>query len=173
MTNPLNRRAALGALAGTGAMLVAPPVVLAASTDDAEITSLSAEILRRVDIAAEIQATRIDPLQDGFFAILDADPFNVEECARRAFHYSRDCGRDAAIQEQMEIDQITDRLFLRLMAIPAETQAGRVAKVRALILHVMRNDWRGPAKELDWDAEMARALLGEFAGMSAEELAEV
>jgi hypothetical protein len=59
------------------------------------------------------------------------------------------------------------------MSIPATTQAGRAAKVRALIVYVMRSEWRGPASELDWDKEMARALLGEFAGMSAAELEEI
>jgi hypothetical protein len=34
----------------------------------------------------------------------------------------------------------------------------------------MCDGWRGPGKELDWDKDMARALLGEFAGMCAEEL---
>ena len=61
-------------------------------------------------------------------------------------------------------------MFKRLMAMPAATQPSRAAKVRALIVHVMHGSWRGPASELDWDKEMARALLGEFAGMSAEEL---
>jgi hypothetical protein len=31
--------------------------------------------------------------------------------------------------------------------------------------------WRGRANDLDWHRDMARALLGEFAGMSEEELA--
>jgi hypothetical protein len=75
-------------------MLAAPAAALAATTDDSEIIALSAEILRRVEIAAEIQATRIDALQDGSFALLDADHFSVEECAARAFAYNRECGRD-------------------------------------------------------------------------------
>ena len=59
------------------------------------------------------------------------------------------------------------------MAIPAATQAGCAAKVRTLITYVMQSDWCGPAASLDWDKEMARALLGVFAGVSAEELAAV
>ncbi len=58
-------------------------------------------------------------------------------------------------------------------AIPATTQPGRAAKVRALLTHVMRTGWRGPANEMDWDKEMARELLAEFAGMTAEEVANV
>jgi hypothetical protein len=52
-------------------------------------------------------------------------------------------------------------------------QAGRAAKVRALLVHVMRSEWLGADGDLDWDKRQARALLGEFAGMSAEELADV
>ena len=33
------------------------------------------------------------------------------------------------------------------------------------------DEWRGPKSNLDWEIEQARALLGEFAGMSEEELA--
>ena len=60
-----------------------------------------------------------------------------------------------------------------MIAIPAATQAGRGAKVRALLTHVCPSEWRGPAADLDWDKEQARALLGEFAGMTEEELAAI
>jgi hypothetical protein len=35
------------------------------------------------------------------------------------------------------------------------------------------NNWRGPASELDWDIAQARAIFGEFAGMTEEEIATV
>ena len=57
-----------------------------------------------------------------------------------------------------------------MTTIRATTQAGRAAKVRALLVHVMGDDWRGPGGPLDWDKEQARALLAEFAGLSVEEL---
>ena len=60
-----------------------------------------------------------------------------------------------------------------MTAIPAATQAGRAAKVRALLAHVCTSKWRGPTSDLDWDTEQARALLGEFAGMTEEELAAI
>jgi hypothetical protein len=173
MTNHLNRRAALGRIAAASAMLAAPAAALAATTDDSAIIALSAEILRRVEIASELRASRIEPFEDEFLDLMHADPFNGKECVARAFAYSRECGREAATEELIAAEDVTDRLFRRLVAIPAKTQAGRAAKVRALLLHVMREDWRGPAKELDWDKETARALLGEFAGMSAEEIADV
>ena len=59
------------------------------------------------------------------------------------------------------------------MATPALTQAGRAAKVRVLLSDILGDGWRGPEEDLDWHIAQARALLGEFAGMSAEELDHV
>jgi hypothetical protein len=77
------------------------------------------------------------------------------------------------VDDQHAVDDQADVAFKRMMAIPCTTQAGRAAKVRAALVHAMRSEWRGPDSELDWDKSVARALLGEFAGMSAEELADV
>jgi hypothetical protein len=61
-----------------------------------------------------------------------------------------------------------------MMAVPCATQSGRSAKVRVLLIYVLGMTWRGSAEEVDdWAIEQARALLGEFAGISAEELADV
>jgi hypothetical protein len=57
-----------------------------------------------------------------------------------------------------------------MTTIAAATPAGRAAKVRALLAHVCPDTWRGPSSDLDWEIQQARALLGEFAGMSEEEL---
>ncbi len=60
-----------------------------------------------------------------------------------------------------------------MMAIPAATQAGRAAKVRALLMHVCP-EWRGPTRDLDdWQVEQTRALLGQFAGTTEDELAAI
>ena len=60
-----------------------------------------------------------------------------------------------------------------MIATPAFTQAGRAAKVRVLLVDILGDKWRGPDSELDWDIAHARTVLGEFAGMSAEEIANV
>ena len=61
-----------------------------------------------------------------------------------------------------------------MLAIPAATQAGKIAKVRTLLTFVHTADeWRGPAADLDWEKEQTRALLGQFAGMTEEELAAI
>ena len=59
------------------------------------------------------------------------------------------------------------------MATPALTQAGRAAKVRVLLADILGDQWRGPDSALDWDIAQARVLLGEFAGMTAEDIANV
>ena len=171
---PIDRRAALGSLAAAAAaMLAAPRVAKAAGAaePDAEVIGLVAEIVRRAAKSERFQKTRIDdPFREEFEKIAHTPGRVTRASLDKAFAYSREIGRDAAIEELHAFDEITDGLFNRLMAIPATTQAGRAAKVRALLVHVMLTEWRGPRDELDWEKEMMRALLGEFAGMSAAEL---
>lgn len=53
-------------------------------------------------------------------------------------------------------------------------ETNSAAKVRALLVHVLGDEWRGSAKDVDvWDKEMMRKLLGEFAGTTKEELAAI
>jgi hypothetical protein len=59
------------------------------------------------------------------------------------------------------------------MTTPALTQRGRAAKVRVLLADILGDQWRGLDRELDWDIAQARTGLGEFAGMSAEDLDHV
>ena len=173
---PIDRRRALRLISGgAGAMLtVGPAVALGAASDpDAEIVALSAEIVRRCAEGEHFQKTRIDPFGETWRCIIldlsKPEATRLEEGRR----YEQESGRGSAIRALGNFDQETDGLFYRLMSMPATTQPGRAAKVRALLAHVMRSDWLGPAEELDWDAEWARTLLGEFAGMTAEELAAI
>jgi hypothetical protein len=59
---------------------------------------------------------------------------------------------------------VADRLFKRMMAVPATTQPGRAAKVRALLVLVMGDEWRGDREALDSSGEMGRALLASSPG---------
>jgi hypothetical protein len=150
-------------------------VAHAAASGDAEIVALSAEVLHLNEVADEITATRIEPFEEKFMALLDPQysARDWDTRAAAAWGYSRECGRCAAIEDVAGVDDQADAAFRRMMAIPSTTQAGRAAKVRALLIHVMRDEWLGPDSDLDWDKSMARTLLGEFAGMSAEELADL
>jgi hypothetical protein len=164
--------------AGTAAAVCASLRPAAAATvGDDEIIALSAEIRLLDAISADIAEKRIEPFQAQFEEMLNGlsatSRFHRKERVERAFAFSRDCGRDAAIRDQVATEGQADVLFERMTSIPAATHAGRAAKVRALLVHVMRSGWRGPGDSLDWEKAQARALLGEFAGMSAEELADV
>jgi hypothetical protein len=178
MTTPSKRaflRGAAAVAAATipaGAALALPAVPPASGpSGDAELVALAAEIDRLCARGREIYARGFDPFEDTFQGLLRDGPGPFKERAALAFAYSREIGRDAAIEERNELDVEVDRLWARMMTIAAATPAGRAAKVRALLMHVCADGWRGAASDLDWDKEQARALLGEFAGMSEEELA--
>ena len=172
------RRAALCALASASALALPAVAVAAAvpSDADAELIALAAQIERLVALGEEIYANRVDPFQETFDSLIGemiaAPRGDQAEHLDKAFAYSREVGRDAAIKERNDLDDEADRLWARMMAIPSATQAGRAVKVRALLVHVCP-EWRGPACDLDWDKEQARALLGQFAGMTEGELSAI
>jgi hypothetical protein len=163
---PKTRRAALSLFAGLPVLAALPAAAMIARTGaepDAELIAISGEIHRLIAAAADITAKRIAPFQDEFYALRERD-------IAAAFAYQRENGVEAAIHEEEKLfEEAAVRLWGRLMALPAKTQAGRSAKVRAFLL-LQGDDWRGPDEEMDWDKSMVRSLLGEFAGMSADEL---
>ena len=169
MTAPTRRAALTAALASASALAIpAVAIATAAPPDaDAELIAITAEIQRLDAMGEEICATRVDPFTDAFLKIMDEGPVHGRN-GSRAHCLQHRHGRDGAIRERNGLDDEADRLWARLMAIPAATSAGRAAKVRALLTHVCREDWRedwrGPGSKLDWPHEQARALLGEFAG---------
>jgi len=169
------RRDALGALAGASALAL-PAVAIAAVSpagDDSELIALAAEIQRLCAQGEEVYAKGIAPFNETVYGFVHSTSGSPEAALDEAFAYSHKVGREAAIKERADIDEQADRLWTRMMAIPASTQAGRAAKVRALLTHVC-SEWRGPASDVDnWQIEQVRALLGEFAGMSEEELAAI
>ena len=170
------RRALLRMFGAAPALAILPVAALAAAptvAGDEEILALSSEVLGRCATADQFMSERIWPFDGQFEHLVHDDPRPAKERVAAAFAYSVETGRDAAIGELVDTEEETDRLFDRMMSLPATTQAGRAAKVRALLAHVMPDSWRGAAKELDQDNEMARALLGEFAGMSEAELAVI
>jgi hypothetical protein len=162
---------AAAAIPASSALALTAVAATAAPEGDAELVALAAEIDRLCAVGKEIYARGFDPFEETFQCLLRDGPGPFKERATLAFAYSREIGRDAAIEERNELDVEVDRLWIRMTTIPAATPAGRAAKVRALLMHVCADGWRGAASDLDWDKEQARALLGEFAAMSEEELA--
>ena len=168
-----SRRALLGAIA-------AAPLAVAAATPalaegyDAELLALEAEIQQVHALVDNINAKRVSPFDDEYYDILGEPWQRSTASIQAALKFSEACGRTGAQKEIVDIFETTDDLFERLMRIPARTQAGRAAKVRALIVHNLGDEWRGTNEEIDdYAIEQARALLGEFAGLSAEELAAI
>ena len=169
----MNRPAMLGHIAGAAALTLPAAAIAAVPADpDAEIVALGAEIVRRCAEAQLFQKTRIDAYDEQCQMILDDYSKSRSDRLEEAWTFSEECGRTAAIEALEECEMAMDRLFYRLMTIPAMMQPGRAAKVRAFLVHIL-GDWRGPASHLEWDVGTARALLGEFAGMSAAELAAI
>jgi hypothetical protein len=134
--------------------------------NDTELLALEIEITRLNAFASQIDAERIEPFTNEFLHLAKTDWAACTEFSIRT-------GRNDAVNEMCALLRQADRLAKRLQAIPAATQAGRAAKVRAFLIHGGRDEWRGDAKSLDYPEEQARALLGEFAGMSAEEIAAI
>ena len=165
---PNSRRAVLRSILAAGAVAAGtlPAIVAKAEGTDLELLALEAEIGRLGAMAKEIRTTRVEPFDDAWHALVLTD-----FTAARTF--GRESGREKAVVEIQEVDGKGAQLFARMIALPAQTQAGRAAKVRTLLSYAAGDDWRGPSADLDWEIEAARKLLGEFAGMSEEELANV
>jgi hypothetical protein len=176
--SPTTRRAALGALAGVPAPAL-PAVAIAAAAPpdadaDAELIALAAEIDQLCGLGEEIYAKRVDPFDETFNSLMDeAIAARDLDPMAKAFSFSRRVGREAAIKERAEVDEQAGRLFERMVALSAKTQAGRAAQVRTLLTFVHNEEWRGPSRDMDWEKERTRALLGNLAGMSEEELAAI
>ena len=66
-------------------------------------------------------------------------------------------------------------LQTKMFALSAETERGRRIKVATALrlAHCRHDPWLGPTDELGFGEAIIRGLLGEFAGMSEEELANV
>lgn len=169
----LSRRAALGVMvrstarASAVAILPAAAALAAPHGESAELLAMEAEIIRLRGLARAIYAEKVDPFEDEFHAQMREVGYDA------AWAFARSYGRDDAIDEAETFHLPADRLCERLMTTPALTQAGRAAKVRVLLADILGDEWRGPDSELDWDIAQARTVFAEFAGMTAEDIANV
>jgi hypothetical protein len=145
----------LGASAGTSAFAGA---AIAASSDDDTLLAMLDEIVRLRDEAGYIDATRVKRTNPNIkisctrWAETPPGPLRRHPARRRAF------GAHAA------------------HAGPDASRARRDSK--ALLYHCMPDVGshpirRGPPEDLDFEIQMARSLLGQFAGMTEEELVNV
>ena len=77
----------------------------------------------------------------------------------------------AEIEEQRRLGDLQERHFERMdelikemWAMPSPTSEERRAKFEALLVCIMRHDWRDNDEDADYDIRMARQLLIEFVG---------
>jgi hypothetical protein len=172
---------------GLLALLAASPMVGAAALpalagdDDAEILALEAQILATDAKHAAIMKL-IEPYQEAREALrckrdglggglspeykrvrARVDAFDVEHGLDIL------CKRTEELTE--EICDFQDRMF----ALAAATEAGRRSKVRVALklAHCWRDPWRGSADDLEYSTRVIRGLLGEYAGMTEEEVENV
>ena len=170
------RRATLTALASAPALAL-PAVAIAAVSPgghDAELTALAAEIQRLHAQGEEVYAKGVEPFNETFYGLVHSTSGSPRATLDEAFAYSREVGREAAIKEREDIDSQADRLWTRMMAIPA-ADAGRQGRESPRTAYPrVRRRWRARRQRSDdWEIEQARALLGQFAGMTEEELAAI
>jgi hypothetical protein len=126
-----------------------------AGGDDAELLALEAEINRLVSIGDEILESRVYPHDEAYEIALGGGALYPEgrvtsESWREAWRISDETGRSAALDGHEVLAEQWGQLFTRMRKMAALTDAGRKAKVRAALLCVMGDKWRGPATGLDY-----------------------
>ena len=140
--------------------------------------------MRLTEQRESIAEARIKPYEEEFYRLLKTPytendrwiervlgPSATKEGYKAAQAFSEAVGRDAAMEEAEALFLKADPLIAALIGTPAKTTAGRAAKVRVLLTCVYaKEEWRGPASELNWEIELTRQVLGEFAGLSEPEL---
>jgi hypothetical protein len=84
--------------------------------------------------------------------------------------YATETGLEQGIEEISALMEQADSFIRTLWPIQAKTKEGRQAKVRALFHHVLPGNWLASDKDADWEIEMARKLLFEFAEMDGTDL---
>lgn len=148
---------------------------LAQENPDAEIIRLSDRILELRDQADVIDEESIWPFEPRCVEIAEAGRYTTGRAEHQAIwdeicKHRRDTGMEAAAEEQGVLFDEADVLIKKLWSIPAKTEEGRQAKVWALFRHVMPADWFESDRDAEWEIQMARKLLLEFAGMDVSDL---
>jgi hypothetical protein len=171
MDQSIDRRRALGTFASAALASIGGVTPGDAVSKDAELIALDAKIRDLAATARRIAEERFLPFEDEFreIACNEASGLSAERRWELACEFGRESGREAAAEETNALWDEADGLFERLCAIPANTPAGRAAKVRAhLVMTFPREMERGRA---EWDVEKCVALLAELAGVSAGDIA--
>jgi hypothetical protein len=170
-----NRRSFLSASAGLAA-IAAPAGFASAGNPDAEIINLSDQIVElndRADVYYDEHCAAFEQwCQEMRYRARLADEAGRELIVREIERRGQETGAEIAVDEHDKLIDAADPLIKKLWLIPAKTIEGKQAKVRALFRHVLCKDWLASDHDAEWDIEMTRKLLFEFAGMDGGELIE-
>lgn len=169
----LSRRTLVASAAAAAVPATAVPVLNtteAASGPDTPLFALETRIDQLHDEANRIYVERVDPIEEKFENLMSIWQQSRSKAAQAAMlRFGKESGRDAAIDEADQYEEKALRVINAMWAIPAQTNAGRAAKLRVFFKHVAGDRFSGPVLDLDWDNDLARKLLLEYAGMSEAE----
>jgi len=180
-TNTTSRRQFLRT-ATAGAAVVQPlgvslacatPIASAPGDDpDAEILDLETEIHRQYAAAQVISHEGTAPLRDEFTRLLNKVANGLPSAREELKIFGEQSGWNRAIADADVFFNRADDLIHVMWSKTAKTNAGRAAKCRIFLLHVVDDsEWLGPDSDLDWDISLGRRLMFELAGMSAADIA--
>jgi hypothetical protein len=143
---------------------------------DALALSLEAQINRVIELADEIDRTRVRPSEEAMEALLEEGwggesryPTDEAWTAACADLEAR-TGRGKAIEEIQSLVREQDALIDRLWRTPVASNIGRAAKVRILLRHMTMPDWRQGLEHGDADQIRTVHLLAELCGESPASL---
>jgi hypothetical protein len=176
--SPIDSRRGFLTLAAGAAIIATTPAANALPADDATLLDLERQIFEQHDAAAvyddEIkkQAKIWTAAQQRLYeesilpgGLSHKERYDAIAALPSCIEHSRLC----RLQDPFMLQK--DALVRQMFATPAHTADGRRAKVEVLIFCIMGPDWQRP--EMDYQEEMARALLLEFVGgKPADELRE-
>ena len=166
------RRAFLTSGAGAAIAAVVASTVPHAASDaaDSQLVDMAAQIIAIRAKVNEIEAERVRPHDEEFDRLLGE--VITPETLKIAWAFSEAVGREAGIKASGAFLNQADALIRRMWTIPAQTDAGRRAKVSTLFRHCLHGDdaWFETDRDADWHIEMTRQLLCELSGMTVEHL---
>jgi hypothetical protein len=169
-----SRRGLLALLAASPIMVGAAALPALAGDDDAEILATDAKHAAIMKLIEPYQEAReaLRCKRDGLGGGLSPEYKRVRA---RVDAFDVEHGLDILCKRTEELTEEICDFQDRMFALAAATEAGRRSKVRVALklAHCWRDPWRGSADDLEYSTRVIRGLLGEYAGMTEEEVENV
>lgn len=165
-SNFVPSRRHLGALVASAAVMALPATSEASPKNEAELLKLEEEAKRLRAAAYAVRADRVDPYETEFDLRIRHNGLSD------AFAFGRTYGRNEAVSEMDEHFDGMDRAIEAAFDMPASSATGRAAKVRMLVRHYFE-PLREPFRDLNYDQQLLRLVLAEYAGMTPDDFAAI